>query len=106
MSSSDRVQRDAQVIRFNLEHFGDQIRTCRRNLGMTQEDLARALNIPKSNVSNWERGWSRPDLTLVPELCRMLHLSFETHGGDIIGVCRTESHGYETGYRDIIFERA
>lgn len=77
MSSSDRVQRDAQVIRFNLEHFGDLIRTCRRNLGMTQEDLARALHIPKSNVSNWERGWSRPDLTLVPELCRMLHLSFE-----------------------------
>jgi len=37
--------------------------------------------------------------------CAMLHLSFETHGGDTIGVCRTESRGYETGYKNIIFER-
>ena len=35
----------------------------------------------------------------------MLRLSFETQGSRIVGACQTEAHGYETAYRNTIFER-
>ena len=35
----------------------------------------------------------------------MLRLSFEMQGSRIVGACQTEAHGYETAYRNTIFER-
>ena len=78
MSADGRNTRDETVVRFNLEHFGKIIRMHRRNLGLTQEETAQLLHIGKNHVSNWERGWSRPDLALVPRLCEVLHISLET----------------------------
>ena len=48
--------------------IGENIRFLRRKAGMTQEELAAALNISFQSVSKWERGESLPDLTMLPVL--------------------------------------
>ncbi len=43
---------------------------------MEQKALAKELGITANAVSNWEQGRSRPDVALIPELCRILNVSF------------------------------
>ena len=44
---------------------------------MTQTDLADAMGVSYQAVSNWERGNSMPDISKIPDLCRILDLNFE-----------------------------
>jgi len=48
--------------------IGENIRFLRRKAGITQEELAGALNISFQSVSKWERGETLPDLLLLPAL--------------------------------------
>ena len=52
--------------------FPSFLRARRTALGLRQEALGRALGVTANCVSNWEAGRSRPDLSLVPALCRAL----------------------------------
>jgi len=57
------------------EQLGGVIRYMRRQLGMTQEELAQALGITVGTVSRWEKGRFRPS-----RLARSLILQFaRTH---------------------------
>ena len=47
----------------------------RKELGLTQRELADRLFVTESAVSKWERGLSYPDITLVRELCNVLEVS-------------------------------
>ena len=47
----------------------------RRELGLTQFQLAEKLNITDRAVSKWETGRSMPDSALMPELCDVLKIS-------------------------------
>ena len=53
-------------------------RTLRR---LDQKELARRLNVTPNSVSNWECGRSRPDVSLLPDLCHALDITpFELMG--------------------------
>ena len=52
-----------------------RIRPFRERLGMEQKTLAAELNVSSNAVSNWENGRSRPDINLIPALCRVLKVS-------------------------------
>jgi len=39
---------------------GERIRALRRHLGLTQDELARELNVRQQTVSEWETGQYRP----------------------------------------------
>jgi DNA-binding transcriptional regulator YiaG len=41
-------------------HFGDVIRRLRHRLHLTQEELARELDITVSTVNRWEQGHAKP----------------------------------------------
>ena len=43
-----------------LKTTPDGIKALRKRLGLTQEDLARAIGITFYSVNRWERGHSRP----------------------------------------------
>ena len=47
----------------------------RKELGLTQFQLAEKLNITDRAVSKWETGRSMPDSALMPELCEVLEIS-------------------------------
>lgn len=41
-----------------------KIRSVRRRLGLTQEDLARRLGVARATVTRWENGTRRPSRTV------------------------------------------
>ena len=53
----------------------EKIKYYRESLRMEQKELARALGITANAISNWETGRARPDVYLIPEICRTLHIS-------------------------------
>lgn len=52
-----------------------QVRHYRTVLGLEQKQLAAMLGVTKNAVGNWENGRSRPDINLIPALCRVLGVS-------------------------------
>ena len=59
----------------NKKTFGSYIFQRRRELGMTQKDLAEKLYVTESAVSKWERGLSYPDITLLQNICSVLQVT-------------------------------
>ena len=59
----------------NKTEFGSYIKESRLKKNYTQKQLADLLFIDVSAVSKWERGVSFPDITLVPDICRVLDIS-------------------------------
>ena len=47
----------------------------RKENNLSQNDLSEKLYISREAISKWERGVSYPDITLVPDICRVLEIS-------------------------------
>lgn len=60
------------------ETIGNRIQKYRKEKGMTQETLAEKLGVSAQAVSKWETDVSCPDITLLPELCRVLGITSDT----------------------------
>jgi class 3 adenylate cyclase len=67
-----------------LSQMGDRIRLRREKLGLTQRDVASALQVTNQAVSKWERGENGPDIEALAGLARVLGVSVDyllgTHG--------------------------
>ena len=57
------------------KNFGLFIKLKRTEKNYSQKDLAEMLFVTEGAVSKWERGVSFPDITLIPEICRVLEVS-------------------------------
>lgn len=57
------------------ESIGNRISKYRKEKGMTQEELAAKLGVSSQAVSKWENDASCPDISLLPQLCRILGIS-------------------------------
>lgn len=57
------------------ETIGNRISKFRKAKGMTQEDLASKLGISSQAVSKWETDASCPDISLLPQLSRVLGIT-------------------------------
>ena len=92
-------------------HISEIIRSRRRKLGMTQEQVAQRLGVSAPAVNKWERGICYPDITLIPSLARLLEvdantlLSFEPELGEEenLAIQRevdrlVREEGYEAGF--------
>lgn len=60
-----------------LEGVGGRIRSRREKLGLTQRDVASALQVSGQAVSKWERGENAPDVGVLVELARLLGVSVD-----------------------------
>lgn len=61
----------------NLSQIGSFIQACRKELGLTQAEVGERLNVSPQSVSNWERGETLPDISLLPDLACMLRCSVD-----------------------------
>lgn len=52
-----------------------QIKYYRELRNMEQKELARRLDIHPNAISNWENGRSRPDISILPAICKSLNIS-------------------------------
>lgn len=55
--------------------IGKYIAQKRKNLGLTQRDIAQQLGMSDKSVSKWERGVCLPDVSVYMELCRIIGIS-------------------------------
>lgn len=71
----------------NLDKIGLFIQSSRKELGLTQAEMAERLGVSPQSVSNWERGESIPDVSLLPDLACMLRCSVDSilSGGEGCG---------------------
>ena len=53
----------------------DNIRSFRKNRGLTQEELAIRLNVVRQTVSKWEKGFSVPDADMLQRLADVLEVT-------------------------------
>ena len=49
----------------------------RREMGMTQDELATNLGVTKASVSKWETGLSYPDIIMLPKLASFFNISID-----------------------------
>ena len=59
---------------FDTNTVAKNIKEARIGKNMTQMDLADAMGVSYQAVSNWERGNSMPDISKIPDLCKLLDL--------------------------------
>jgi tellurite methyltransferase len=59
------------------EQLGRNISRYRKERGLTQEELAKRLGLSFQAVSKWENAQTMPDLSLLPELSRILGVNFD-----------------------------
>ena len=58
--------------------LGNRIAQLRKEMGFTQEDLARMLDVSPQAVSKWENDLTCPDISLLPKLAQILGVSVDT----------------------------
>ena len=58
--------------------LAENIKTVRKQRGMTQEELAARLNVVRQTVSKWEKGLSVPDAELLKKLAEILETDVST----------------------------
>lgn len=70
----------------DLVKIGKYISEKRKNLGMTQKQLAEKIGMSDKSVSKWERGICLPDVSLYFDLCSILGISINEFlaGEDIV----------------------
>lgn len=57
--------------------FGEQIRKCRTQQSLTQQDAADYLHVTRQTISNWENGKSYPDLNMLLTISDLYHVSVD-----------------------------
>ena len=70
-----RVDMPASVSEEYRRAIGSAIKQARKERGMSQDALRRAVGNSKNAVSNWERGKSAPTTESLRELCRVLDVT-------------------------------
>ncbi|MDO4474948.1 MAG: helix-turn-helix transcriptional regulator, partial [Eubacteriales bacterium] len=59
-------------------NIGNVIRKYRKEVGLTQEEMANRLGVTTPAVNKWENGNSKPDIELLAPIARLLHISLDT----------------------------
>ena len=57
--------------------IGNRIKAKRRERNLTQEELASILGVTKAAVSKWENEESYPDITLLPQIAQLFHMTMD-----------------------------
>lgn len=76
--------------------IGEFIASKRKEVNLTQADLAEKLGITDRAVSKWENGVCMPDAGTIPELCKILKISVnDLFSGEVVNMKDLEKHAEE-----------
>ena len=71
--------------------IGKFISEKRKELGITQSELAEKLNITDRAISKWENGVCMPDVGTIPELCEILNITInDLFSGEVVNMKNNE----------------
>ena len=68
--------------KINATKFSDRLKELRKNLELTQAELARQLGIPTSTYTNWEIGRTEPSIQDIFNLIEF----FEIEANDLFDI--------------------
>lgn len=57
----------------DIERTLQELKSLREGLGMTQQQLAALMGVPRTYISKWENGVARPDYVHLVQLWRLIH---------------------------------
>lgn len=58
-----------------LSLFSENLKTLRKQKGMSQETLAQQLNVVRQTISKWEKGLSVPDAEMLTKIADLFEVS-------------------------------
>ena len=61
-----------------IVYLGENIKKQRKEKNITQEVLAEHLGVTFQSVSNWERGESYPDITMLPDIANFFNITIDS----------------------------
>ncbi len=80
------------------ESFGKYISEKRKDVNLTQEELAKRLHVLSTTISKWERGVTYPDISMITSLCKELNISehefFTACDDEVMNKEKREIHKY------------
>lgn len=56
--------------------FSENLKNLRRLANMTQQNLARILNVDQRTISAWEKGVCEPSFEMLSKLCEIFNEDF------------------------------
>ena len=71
-------ERKKEVNYMDAKVFGKFIMERRKQLGMTQAELAEKINVTDKAVSRWETDAAMPDISLIAPLCNLFHVTADS----------------------------
>lgn len=74
---NQKIERMVFRMEDNKLQLGQRIRSKRKSLNMTQQELAERLNITNKAVSKWETDEAYPDISLLPKLSEILGITID-----------------------------
>ena len=89
---------------FDTNKVASNIKNARTRMNMTQMNLADEMGVSYQAVSNWERGNSMPDISKLPELCKILNISFEELVGERVPETETVEKMLQDEHADVTLE--
>ena len=54
--------------------FGSLIKERRKKAKLSQKDFADMMHVTRNTIINWEADKSKPDYSLIPEVCSLLNI--------------------------------
>lgn len=75
--------------------FSEELVRVRKAHGMTQEQLAAALQTSRSNISHWENGRTLPDLEMARRLSQVLDYNFFSLETEALGMAADDADAPE-----------
>ena len=95
------------------KEIGKFIQEERKNLGMTQEELASKVYVTSKAVSKWERGLGLPDVGFLRKLSILLDTDTDSllsgdvfhHDSSWAGVIVLEENAYRIGPGTVIYDK-
>ncbi len=79
--------------------IGNKIRSARIRMNLTQEELAKQLNVTPQAVSRWENNISMPDVSMIPLLAEKLKVS-----ADYLLLDQSNTFKFFDSCKDIVLE--
>ena len=61
----------------NENILGERLKSCRRTLSLTQQEVAEKLGVTSASISSWESGARRPDFEMLDNLSKLYDVSFD-----------------------------
>ncbi len=75
--------------------FADQLKTLRKQAGLSQEQLANRIYVSRQAITKWENGAGRPEIENLIALADAFAVSMDT----LLGITGTQNSGSNSGFR-------